>query len=158
MENTKKSLRARSSKLIREFSAGGAVFKRGNNNFSWLIIKPKDTDRWQLPKGKIEKGESSQFAAMREVKEEGGVKVKVLDKIGSSSFFFVLKGEKIFKTVAYFLMEWVNDTKKGHDWEVDEAKFFPFDEASKKLTFKDDKNILKKAKTLLDQGIQENLV
>ena len=145
-------------KLVRGFSAGGVVFKKDGRGFRWLIIKPAGTNRWQLPKGRIDKGEGSETAALREVEEEGGVEVKLVKKIGASQYFFTFQGQKIFKTVVYFLMEYLSDTKDGYDHEVDETLFLPFKEAYEKLTFKDDKEILKRAKEILDSGIQGSFV
>lgn len=90
--------------------------------------------------------------------EEGGVDVRLVDKIGTSQYFFVFKGQKIFKTVIYFLMEYLQDKKEGHDHEVAEVAFVDFDEAFGKLTFKDDKEMLKKGREILERGIQENLL
>ena len=148
----------RKEKVIREFSAGGVVFKRVAKEFQWLLIKPSGTDRWQLPKGKVDKGETSKEAAVREVAEEGGVNVRPVAKIGTSQYFFVFKGQKIFKTVIYFLMEYAGDKKEGHDHEVDETVFVDFAEALEKLTFKDDKKMLKKGREILERGIQGNLL
>ena len=148
----------RKEKVIREFSAGGVVFKRVPKKFQWLLIKPAGTDRWQLPKGKVDKGETSKEAAVREVEEEGGVEVRLVGKIGTSQYFYVFSGQKIFKTVIYFLMEYLKDKKEGHDHEVDETAFVDFDEAEGKLTFKDDKEMLKKGREILQRGIQGNLI
>lgn len=46
-------------------------------------------------------------------------------------------------------MEYKSDGRDGHDSEVDEVQFLPFEEAYEKLTYKDDKEILKKAKEIL---------
>ena len=147
-----------SKRIKRVFSAGGVVYKKANkkgtdkNRTLWLIIKPKGTDRWQFPKGEIDKGESSEKAALREVQEEGGVDVKLLEKVGISQYFFVLNYQKYFKNVVYYLMEFVSDRKSGHDNEVDEVRFLPFDEAFNNLTFKDDKSMLQKAAILIDKN------
>lgn len=90
--------------------------------------------------------------------EEGGVRVKPIEKLGTSQYFFVFEGKRIFKTVSYFLMEYLSDTDKGHDHEVEEAVFVDFYAAYEKLTFKDDKEMLKKGRELLERGIQGNLV
>lgn len=144
--------------VIREFSAGGAVFKKTKKELLWLLIKPAGYDRWQLPKGQLEKGESSAEAAEREVEEEGGVDIKVLKKIGNSQYFYVWEKEKRFKIVTFFLMEYLKDKKDGHDDEIDEVRFVNFKEALKLLSFKDDKEILTKAKKLFEEGIQESLI
>jgi len=142
--------------LRREFSAGGIVFK--DNASSWLIIKPAGTDRWQLPKGLIDEGESSKEAALREVEEEGGIKAQIMGKVGEQRYVYYWEGKKVFKTVVYFLMKYISGAENGHDHEVDEALFLPFEEAVKKLTFEKDKEFLKKGKELFKQGIQENLI
>jgi len=150
--------RRKKENILRVFSAGGVVFKKEDNKTYFLLIKPAKTDRWQFPKGLIDKGESTLETALREVEEEGGVKAEVVKKLGASSYFFVWEGEKIFKTVTYFLMKYLKDTGDGHDGEVEKVLFAPFAEAYEKLTYKDDKNFLKKAKEILERGIQNHLM
>lgn len=150
---TKKNLR-----FVRAFSAGGVVFRKVKNKVFWLLVRLTGTDRWQLPKGTIDPGEKSLDAAIREVREEGGIEVRTLSKIGKIQYFFVLGEEKIFKTVTYYLMEFIKGTPGGHDHEVDEVRFFPFQEAFEKLSFDNDKNMLKKAKEILDSGETNNLL
>ena len=161
VQKRRKQGRVKTSKLPlkREFSAGGAVYKRKKKETLWLIIKPKSYERWQLPKGMIDKGETSLKAAVREVKEEGGVVVKAGEKIDAIQYFFVFEGKKVFKTVTYFLMEYQKESKAGPDKnEIDEVAFLSFKEAFNKLSFKADKDILSKAKETLNRGIQGNLV
>jgi bis(5'-nucleosidyl)-tetraphosphatase len=150
--------KTKSQKSLREISAGGVVFKKENKQTLWLIVKPQGTDRWQLPKGKIEEDENVFSAAKRETEEEGGVEIKVIKKIGSSTYFYFWEGTRRFKIVVYFLMQYIRDTKKGHDEEIEETQFLPFEEALKKLTFKDDKKIMEMGKKLMAKGIQESLV
>lgn len=145
-------------KITREFSAGGIVFKKTKGKTLWLLINPAETDRWQFPKGHIDGRERSKEAAIREVYEEANVGAKAIEKIGTSQYFFVLKGKRIFKTVIFFLMQYLSGRKKKADIEVNKARFFPLEEALEKLTFKNDKKMLEKAKSILDRGIQENLI
>ena len=147
-----------SSRVERAFSAGGIVFKEVSNDFKFLIIKPTGIDRWQLPKGLIDDGETSKETATREVAEEGGVETEIISKLGITKYFFVWEGKKIFKTVTFYLMRYLRDTEKGHDQEVDEAVFLSFDEAYEKLTFKDDKKFLQQAREEIEQGLQERLL
>ncbi|RLJ70754.1 8-oxo-dGTP diphosphatase [Hydrogenivirga caldilitoris] len=125
--------------MKREFSAGGVLFKDG----SVLLIKTP-SGVWSFPKGNVEKGEKPEEAAVREVIEETGVKGKVVDYIGEISYWYQLKGEKIFKRVKYFLMEYLEGEPQP-SWEVLDAKFFPVEEANKLLKYKGDKEIFKKA-------------
>lgn len=147
----------------REFSAGGLVFKKTpgkkEEDFLWLAIKPKGVERWQFPKGHVEEGESQVKAAEREASEEGGVSVKVLSKLGSNSYFYVWEKEKRFKVVSYYLMQYEEDLKAGIDKnEIDKAQFFTKEELFKILTFKEDKEMLKKALDILKRGIQPVLL
>lgn len=146
------------SEVKREFSAGGVVFKKAKKGNLWLIVNPKDTSRWQFPKGHIEKGESSELAAIREVREEGGVVANPLRKIDIQKYFFVWDGERIFKTVTFFLMEYKSGDPVDHDKEVEESRFVSFEEAFGKLTYDKDKQTLLKAKEVLDSGIQSSLI
>lgn len=125
--------------MKREFSAGGVLFK----DRSVLLIKTP-SGVWSFPKGNVEKGEKPEEAAVREVIEETGVKGKVVDYIGEISYWYQLKGEKIFKRVKYFLMEYLEGEPQP-SWEVLDAKFFPVEEANKLLKYKGDKEIFKKA-------------
>lgn len=133
--------------VTRAFSAGGAVFKATEEGLEWLLIKPKGTNRWQLPKGIIEKGESSKDAATREVYEETGVKCEIVEKLGDIKFFFVLKDERIFKQVTFYLMKYASGKPtivKEAEKEIAEVRWMPTNKALKLLSFKDEKGIIEK--------------
>ena len=129
------------------FSAGGIVYKKTKAGVVWLLIKPKGTDRWQLPKGLIEKGESAKEAALREVYEETGIKAQVIEKIGDIKYFFVLKTERIFKTVNYYLMEYVSGKPTifpEAEREIEEIAWMESSEALSSLSFKDERGVVEK--------------
>jgi len=172
--------------MIREFASGGAVFKKlkvkgQKSKVLWLIAKSSSSEiypesYWRLPKGwlddedggkspgPITKGvrkateEELQEGALREVEEEGGVKAKIISKLGTDKFFFTSSGERILKFVTYYLMEWVRDLPEGFGFETSDVAWLPYDEARKKLKHNGEKNILDKAKKILDSGIQVSLV
>ncbi|KUK84261.1 MAG: AP4A hydrolase [Microgenomates bacterium 39_6] len=135
--------------MKRKFSAGGVVYKKENGQTFWLLIQPKDTDRWQFPKGAIGAGESSREAALRETQEESGVIGRIVEKIGSSSWWFVEDGEKVFKTTTYFLVKAKKDTGRFNEKEIERVVWFSFGEAKEKLTFNQDKKNLAKAQETL---------
>jgi len=57
------------------------VLRPAGNSFEVLLLhKPRKRDAWQLPQGGIEKGESVEEAAARELKEEAGIDVRVRGK------------------------------------------------------------------------------
>lgn len=130
--------------MKRAFSAGGVVYKFEGKDLKILLISTKKGKVWALPKGLVEKEESPKEAAMREIKEETGVDGKVIDEIGEVSYWFAIENEKYFKRVKYFLVEYTGG-QINPDWEVDTAEWFSPEEAFKKLTYKSDREILKKA-------------
>lgn len=125
--------------MRREFSAGGVLFRDGEV----LLIK-NPSGVWSFPKGNVEKGEKPEETAVREVLEETNVKGKVIDYVGEISYWYQLKGERIFKRVKYYLMEYVEGEPRP-SWEVLDAKFFPVEKARELLKYKGDKEIFRKA-------------
>jgi len=125
------------------------VFRREPEGILWLVVKPKGSEQWRFPKGKIEKGENSAQAALREVKEEGGVEARILNKIGSIKYFYVQNGQKIFKTVTFYLMEYIQESQEGFCWETEEIAWLPLEEVKEKLAFKNEKGILEEANLAL---------
>lgn len=133
--------------MRREFSAGGIVF---NNKNQVLLInnaamRDPNKSYWGFPKGHIDPGEKSQDGAVREVKEETGLEVTVIDKIGDSKYVFQASGEKIFKVVIMFLMEVGNDQITIQQEELLDTAWFEPEEALEKISFSNDKALLKKA-------------
>jgi len=147
------SKKTRNPAVLREFSAGGVVFKKDK----WLIRSTTPSEEfpksyWMLPKGWIDDGEKIQETALREVREEGGVNAKIIKKIGTINYPFKHPTRGIIlKFVTFYLMEYESDVDGGHDWETAEVKLLPFDEAYKKLSFSGEKQMLAKARELLNQ-------
>lgn len=64
---------------------------------------------WDLPKGKLDKGEKTKAGAVREVEEECGISVEVEGKITSTWHTYVQDGRKILKKTTWYLMYCTND-------------------------------------------------
>lgn len=85
---------------MKENSAGGVVIKDGK-----VLVLRKFFGDWVLPKGKIEKEETTSIAAVREVREETGAKAKVVKRIGFAKYiYYNQKSDKVYKRVDYYLM------------------------------------------------------
>jgi len=131
--------------MKREFSAGGIVLK----DSKVLLIKnaamrdPKKA-YWGFPKGHINPGEKSEAAALREIEEETGIKAQIVKKLGDSRYVFTKEGEKIFKVVVFFLLDYVSGEIVPQDLEVLDSGWYGTDEALKMLSFKKDKEFLQK--------------
>lgn len=135
--------------MKREFSAGGIVFNRKGQV---LLTRSAGSGYWQFPKGNISKGESSKEAALREVKEEGGVEAEIIAKVDDSKYVYTHpeSKEKIFKVVTFYLMRYLSGDIADHDWEVSDSGWFFPEEALKKLSFSVQKQFLKKARGILN--------
>ncbi len=141
-----------------EFSAGGIVIKHEKHKDYVLVCQHSQHHGWVFPKGLIgpstgsgqaNKSERKEEAALREVKEETGVVGKILQELASITYWYVLRGEKIKKTVYYFLMEYVSGETSDHDHEMEAVAWLPMEKVEKKLTYKSDKEVWENAKQFI---------
>ncbi len=65
----------KTSRTVREVSAGGVIYRRSGQLFEVALIHVRN--RWGLPKGHVEEGERVEGTALREVREETGLEVKL---------------------------------------------------------------------------------
>lgn len=141
------ALQARHGKT--EFSAGGIVYKKAGKEIFWLVVQHSQHKGWIFPKGLIGdniEGETKDQTAVREVEEEGGVKAKiVLDQPFSTSYIYTFSGQKIFKTVYFYLMEYVSGDINDHDAEVSEVKWLNTKDVIKQLSFRADREMFERA-------------
>ena len=123
-------------RTVREFSAGGVIYRRRGDQVEVALIHTGK--RWGLPKGHVEKGERVEETAVREVREETGLLGKLDRKLGQISYTYRGKSQegrplRIAKRVTFFLLEYLAGEVHGHDYEVEEARWFPLDQAYAKL-------------------------
>ena len=105
-----------------------------------VIHRPKYTD-WSLPKGKLEKDEGWQEAALREVEEETGYRAEPILELPHVSYLD-RKGRR--KLVRYWLMEPLEGKFEPHG-EVDELRWATPEETDELLTYPHDKELVHKA-------------
>lgn len=86
-------------------AAGGLVLK---DDKVLMIFR---LGRWDLPKGKLEKYESTEEGALREVEEEAGVKVENITKLCHTWHTYVNEGTRTLKKTSWFLMKCLDDAK-----------------------------------------------
>ncbi len=84
--------------------------------------------KWDLPKGKAEKSETREQTAKREVTEECGVKVEVVEKIGKTYHTYLMNGKRILKKTYWYSMDLLNDKKMEPQIEEDIEKVVWMDE------------------------------
>lgn len=134
-----------------QFSAGGVAFRRSKEHgIEIALIAVGDKLRWQLPKGTIEPGEAPDTAALREVREEAGIKTEIIDLLDVIEYWYVgdSHGRRVrfHKKVHFYLMKYFGGDVADHDHEVREARWAPIDEAIERLAFKNERHVVELAK------------
>ncbi|MGA2968162.1 MAG: NUDIX domain-containing protein [Candidatus Levyibacteriota bacterium] len=139
-----------------QFSAGGIVFKKQNGQNLILVCQHSQHHGWVFPKGLIGdhvKGEKKEQTALREVEEESGVKGKIIKLLKPVDYWFFFKGERVHKTVYYFLMEYFSGDIAKHDTEMENVEWLLETEVEKRLTYSSDKKVWQEARQLLTTDI-----
>ena len=131
--------------IFKVIEAAGGVVSNKNNEILFI----HRIGRWDLPKGKIEKGESLEQAALREIEEETGLSELILEEFLNNTFHIYTErnGDKILKTTYWFRMKYVgNETPKPQIEEgISEVSWKNQEAISKEvlpMTFKNIKLIL----------------
>ncbi len=140
--------------MPKEISAGAVVFRK-NGKIYYLLLHYK-SGHWDFPKGHIEDGEEEDKTVRREIEEETGIKdIELIDGFKNWIKYFFRKtyggDEKapwIFKIVNYYLAETKTKEIKLSDEHIG-YKWLDYEDALKQLTYKNAKNVLKKANDFL---------
>jgi len=153
--NPKRRPQTRGRKPVkRAHSAGGVVFRRDHGGPSILLLR-HESGKWMLPKGTIERGETPQEVALREVREETGIsRVRVVADLGEERYFFFWRSEDAYydKSVHYFLLEFLGGEEPAPQSEEGfvACEWVPFAEALHRITYKETREVVQRAKDYLD--------
>jgi 8-oxo-dGTP pyrophosphatase MutT (NUDIX family) len=132
-----------------QVSAGGAVLRKTPAGLAVALISVGSPPRWQLPKGLVDAGETSEVAAVREVREEAGLVAKPAELIEKVEYWYQSKrgNERIryHKFVNFFLMWYESGDVSDHDTEVNEARWFPIAQGIQALAFRSERTIGQRA-------------
>jgi 8-oxo-dGTP pyrophosphatase MutT (NUDIX family) len=163
---------------MRAYSAGGVVFRLApmrspENNFvidsfdlgldtpgsdeivtmEVVLVGRSHVGIWALPKGTPQAGETIEQVAVREVREETGLEVRLIAYVGSISYSFVRDSVRYHKQVRHFLLEAIGGDTALHDHEYDLVEWFPVHEACRRLTFQNEVHILYQAEEMLQRWL-----
>ena len=146
----------RGGRTVRATSCGGILLRKIDGTTEICLgsrqrSNGRSATTWSLPKGTPNNGESTDETALREVAEETGLEVRIVAPVGAIEYFFTQDGQRIHKTVHYFLMEQVGGSLDGHDHEFDEVLWMPIDEARRLMSFETERQIVEEALALLAQ-------
>jgi len=137
----------RPASLKKQTSAGGVIYKKNDSSIQIALISVRNGQAWCLPKGIVDKGETTEETAVREVREETGLNGRIIDALGEINYWYFVREENIKcrKKVYFYLMEYVSGDTDDHDFEVDEAGWFPLEIALEKVSYKGDRMVIEKA-------------
>jgi 8-oxo-dGTP pyrophosphatase MutT (NUDIX family) len=134
-------------------SAGGVVFRRRDAGAEVVIVSVGSNNRWQLPKGLVDKGENPEVTAVREAREEGGVSSEVVQPIETIEYWYVGLDDGIrvrfHKRVHFYLLRYISGDTKDHDWEVNEARWVPVEDATSQLAFDNERRVMERAREII---------
>lgn len=133
-----------------ERSYGAVVYKLADNKILYLI-EHMVLGHISLPKGHIEKGETEEECAIREIKEETGLDV-ILDTSFRETISYSPEKD-VMKDVTFFTALINSDKIFPQKEEVNRIEFLPYDEADKILTYQTDRDVLYKADKYLKRKL-----
>ncbi|MDB5176986.1 MAG: hypothetical protein JWN75_654 [Candidatus Saccharibacteria bacterium] len=125
--------------IVREPTAGGIVFRRDKNEQVEILLIQDAKDRWTIPKGHIEEGETAQQTARREIGEEAGLmNVDILGWLGKIHFRYRRVDKLVLMTTQIYLVRAKGDTNaiQKEDWMTD-IKWFSFHDALDVIEYED---------------------
>jgi len=157
---------------MREISAGGVVVRWMENSWRVAVIEPQKEPSppatvakrksqkvlYALPKGLLDPGEKPEQTAVREVREETGITAIPITKLADIKYVYVRTWsdrERVFKIVSFYLLRYesgqIDDIAPEMRIEVKRALWLPLEEAAKKLSYGNERKVIR-----LTQGYLES--
>ncbi|MBC7943018.1 NUDIX domain-containing protein [Candidatus Saccharibacteria bacterium] len=125
--------------IVREPTAGGIVFRRNDDGAIEILLIQDSKDRWTIPKGHIEEGETAQQTAKREIGEEAGLNdTDVLGWLGKIHFRYRRVDKLVLMTTQIYLVRAKGDTNaiQKEEW-MNGIKWFKFHDALDAIEYED---------------------
>jgi 8-oxo-dGTP pyrophosphatase MutT (NUDIX family) len=132
-----------------EKSCGAIVIYRSDKNYKILLVKNHNGRNFSFPKGHVEKGETEQQTAIREVKEETGLDIEIIDSFREVADYCPFG--KIRKRVVFFMAQAFSDKVRIQEEELDSYMWIDLFEAHHKCTYDNDLRVIRKARENLDK-------
>jgi 8-oxo-dGTP pyrophosphatase MutT (NUDIX family) len=141
--------------MPREISSGGVLVRRLDGEWKFAAIRPngKPAGVWALPKGLVDRGESPEATALREVAEETGAEGRSLGKLGDVRYVYSRAGQRIFKIVSFYLVRYsrgrLGELEPEQRREVAEARWLPLADAERLLAYRGEREMAGRARARL---------
>jgi ADP-ribose pyrophosphatase YjhB (NUDIX family) len=128
------------NEVVRESTAGGVIFRHAPKGGQLQILLVQDAkNRWTIPKGHVETGESPKETAKREIHEETGLEdIKIMNWLGKVNFRYRRQQSLVLITMQVFLVQANGDTDslKPEDW-MNGIKWFDAADSVDKIEYED---------------------
>jgi 8-oxo-dGTP pyrophosphatase MutT (NUDIX family) len=152
IEHLKKYLakpKASIQEIVREPTSGGIIFRHGKDGDIEILLIQDAKDRWTIPKGHIEEGETAIQTARREIGEEAGLHdVDMLGWLGKIHFRYRRIDRLVLMTTQIYLVRVRTDgTEIQKESWMNGIKWFTFNEALDLIEYEDIAKLMLKAKT-----------
>ena len=148
--------------MVREISAGGLVIRRSDSEWMLAVIEPQREPGatpqtvLALPKGIVDAGEAPEQTALREVQEETGLLATPITKLSDIKYVYVRSWgdkERVFKIVSFYLLHYesgeIGQIVPEMKIEVKQALWIPLKEAARKLSYRGEKDMVRRAQEYL---------
>jgi 8-oxo-dGTP pyrophosphatase MutT (NUDIX family) len=125
--------------VVREPTAGGIVFRRNGTGDVEILLIQDAKDRWTIPKGHIEEGETAQETALREIHEEAGLEhTEAICWLGKIHFRYRRVSTLVLMTTQIYLVRVTKDSHKiqKEEW-MNGIKWFKFHDALDQIEYED---------------------
>lgn len=139
-----------------EYSAGAVVFTIADDNIKYVIIRSRQ-GYYGFPKGHIERGEDEKTAALREVFEEVGLRVELLDGFRADDEHPIPSKRNVMKHIVYFAAQYSDQDIRYQRKELLGARLMSFDEAMSSFQFEGSKRILKQANEFITNYVSKGI-
>lgn len=127
--------------MLTRVCSGGVVFYEDR-----VLILKNEKSEWVLPKGVIRPGRLAQEIAIERVKLEAGVNARIVSCVGETcyEFYSVTRQRPVCNQITWFLMEALTENCT-HNTELNfsDGGFYPIDEALEKVTYSQDKSLVR---------------
>lgn len=137
-----------------EKACGGVIYFKEENNYYFLTIQSKFDSHWGFPKGHVEKGETEEETALREVYEEAGLEVKFIEGFRCKVEYSPKEG--IWKEVVFFLAESAVKDVKCQIEEIVDYKWLKLEQCIEILNYSENKYVLKEAYDFIKDKYDKN--
>lgn len=147
-----KNIKIEKISCLYEKSCGAIIFHKTKQGVKVLLVKNNNGRYWSFPKGHIEKGESEEQTAVREIKEETGLDVEIISGFREISDYCPFG--KIRKRVVFFLAQAFTDNVVIQESEIDSFVWVDIQQSRKRCTYENDLRVIDKAELFISQHVK----